>query len=151
MKKILIILAVIIIFSSCSCFKVREYTDTADSIISFINSGKIEQMNSMTDIPFILDDEIIMLKGDMDIFWRNIINAGFSINDAVYTDTFDVESGDFKLFADKMEVESYFKNYITEEAKIILIEAKNFRLIFLLDENDKGEIRIKGFKGPEAL
>lgn len=151
MKKICIILAVVAIFSACSSFRIRKYTNTADSVISFINTGKIDQIHVITDTPFILDEEIIMLKGDMDLFWRNIINAGFAINNPEYTDTFDVETDDYKLFADKMEVDSFFKNYISKDAKIMLIETADFRLIFLLDENNKGEIRIKGFKGPEAL
>ena len=55
----------------------------------------------------------------------------------------------FKIFAENMEVESFFKNYISENARIMVIETADFRLIFLLD--GKREIKIKGFKGPEAL
>jgi len=151
MKKLCIIFAVILILSSCSSFKQRKFTNTADSIISFINTGKIDQMNSMTDTPFILDGEVILLAGDMDLFWRNISNAGFVINNPVYTDTFAVGDDDYKIFEDTMEVESFFKNYISEDAKIMIIETTDFRLIFLLDDMGKREIRIKGFKGPDAL
>ena len=117
MKKMCIILAVVMILSNCASIKQRKYTDAADSIISFINKGKVDQMNSMTDMPFILDEEIILLAGDMEMFWRNISNAGFSINDPVYTDTYSVEVEDYKIFADSMETESFFKNYVSEDAK----------------------------------
>ncbi len=151
MKKMCIIFAGIMVLSNCSSIREKKYTGTADTIISFINTGKIEQMNDITDTPFILDEEIIILSEDMDSFWRNISNAGFVINDPVFTDTFIVKDDDYKAFADKMEVESFFKNYISEEARIMIIETADFRLIFLLDNTGKGEIRIKGFKGPEAL
>jgi hypothetical protein len=149
-KGIIFVFVIMILFIGCAAMQIKQYETVANNVIAYINAGDFESLSSLTNVPFLLDGEIIMLEKDMEDFWKNITAAGFKIREVVKMENLGVNENSFKQFAETMDVKSYFKNYVSSEAVLILLETETARFIFLLDMKEKDK-KIMGFKGPNAL
>ena len=152
MKKIFILLLTLTVVAVVGCVSLKQqYHDTAEDVIELINKGETEKLSEMTQTPFILDGEIIILKNDMASFWQNIVKADFKIKDPTVIEASPANEETYKHFAGTMEVETYFKKYLSDKGHVIVIETDRFMLLLLMDKTKKGKIRIIGFKGPDAI
>ncbi|HUV06925.1 MAG TPA: hypothetical protein VMX75_04295 [Spirochaetia bacterium] len=152
MKKIFILLLTLTVVAVVGCVSLKQqYHDTAEDVIELINKGETEKLSEMTQTPFILDGEIIILKNDMASFWQNIVKADFKIEGPTVIEASPANEETYKRFAGTMEVETYFKKYLSDKGHVIVIETDRFMLLLLMDKTKKGKIRIIGFKGPDAI
>jgi hypothetical protein len=149
MKKIVLFLVVI---SLIGCVSLQQqYYNSAEDVIGLINDGKADELSSMTQTPFLLDGEIIILDNDMKDFWKNILKAGFRVKNPTIVEPYPVGEDTYKEFAKTMEVESYFKKYVSKKGHVIVVETEKFKLLLIMDKTKKNKTKIIGFKGPEAL
>lgn len=149
MKKITLFLIVIALVGCVSLQ--QQYHNAADDVIDLINDGKADELSDMTQTPFLLDGEIVILDNDMKDFWQNIIKAGFGVKNPSIVEPYPVGENTFKEFAKTMEVESYFKKYISEKGHVVVVETDKFKLLLIMDKAKKNKTKIIGFKGPEPL
>jgi hypothetical protein len=147
MKKIPILLAgVLLLLGACVTFKVDE--DQVAKIIKLINSGDTDKLARVTRVPFLLDGEIIALQDDAGLLWKNLAQAGFTLQNAALADLIPVKEDTYKLFADTWEVEVFFKKYVPPKSMVAQIKADNGDFLLLLDGEKKGYAQILGIKGP---
>jgi hypothetical protein len=147
MKKIPILLAgVLLLLGACVTFKVDE--DQVTKIIKLINSGDTDKLARVTRVPFLLDGEIIALQDDAGLLWKNLAQAGFTLQNAALADLIPVKEDTYKLFADTWEVEVFFKKYVPPKSMVAQIKADNGDFLLLLDGEKKGYAQILGIKGP---
>jgi hypothetical protein len=147
MKKIPILLAgVLLLLGACVTFKVDE--DQVAKIIKLINSGDTDKLARVTRVPFLLDGEIIALQDDAGLLWKNLAQAGFTLQNAALADLIPVKEDTYKLFADTWEVEVFFKKYVPPKSMVAQVKADNGDFLLLLDGEKKGYAQILGIKGP---
>jgi hypothetical protein len=147
MKKIPILLAgVMLLLGACVTFKVDE--DQVTKIIKLINSGDTDKLARVTSVPFLLDGEIIALQDDAGLLWKNLAQAGFTLQNAALADLIPVKEDTYKLFADTWEVEVFFKKYVPPKSMVAQVKADNGDFLLLLDGEKKGYAQILGIKGP---
>ena len=89
-------------------------------------------MSGLTSTPFLLDGEIIILEKDISMIWKNIRDSGFTFEKAFETESMPVGAGDYRYFADSMEVKTWFSKYLPEKASLVKIKAKNGLYYFIL-------------------
>ena len=129
MKKILLIFAAVWMISagllSCSSVPYSRWNSSSAKVIELINSPGDEYLTKITASPFLFDREIIILEKDIAMIWKNIDEAGFCFEEAYEAESMPVSAGDYRLFADTMEVKTWFEKYLPEKASVVKIKAKN--------------------------
>ena len=138
---------VAILFAGCLSLEQR-YANAAEEVISLINSGNTEKLAEMTATPFLLDAEIILLPDDMKGFWRSIFEAGFSIDNAALTASYEIDEKTHKEFGKSLEVESFFRKYVSKDGHIVVVATGDAKILLIMDRTKKKETKLIGFKGP---
>jgi hypothetical protein len=146
MKKILIPFVCLMLIASCVTFEVDE--DEVTKIVKLINTGDSKKLAQITQTPFLLDAEIIALKDDAALFWDNLAEAKFSLDNPQLVDIIPVEEETYKLFSESWEVEMFFQKYVPEDSVVAEMKAENGSVLLLLDGEKKGYAQILGIKGP---
>jgi hypothetical protein len=146
MKKLILLVAIAI---SVGCVSLQtRFTNAGEQIVALINTGEVEKLGEMTQTPFLLDGEIILLDEDMASFWRNIFEAGFRVNEPMIRESSAVGTDTYREFGETMEVSSFFEKYLSDRSHVVYVDTTSFSLVFLLDRARWGKVRILGFKGP---
>ena len=146
-SKGLFLFLLILLFLGCLTLEQR-YSSTTEDIIQLINSGQSDSLSAMTDIPFLLDGEILLLQKDTTDFWQTIVQAGFTIPNPQLIEVFSIDDTAFTYFAETMEVESFFKKYASENSHIAIIETADIKILLLLKRTKTKEMKLIGFRGP---
>jgi hypothetical protein len=147
MKKIPILFAgMLLVLGACVTFKVDE--DEITKIIKLINAGDNKKLAQITQIPFLLDGEIIALQDDAGLLWQNLAQAKFTMRNAELVELVPVDKDTYKLFADTWEVDVFFKKYVPPKSMLAKLKADNGNFLLLLDGEKKGYAQILGIKGP---
>ena len=145
--RILFLSAVAVGLTGCLSLEQR-FTNTAENVVKLINAGDAETLSEMTRTPFILDGEILLLEQDTSGFWRDIAAAGFRIANPSLIEVFPVDDSSFKQFGGSMEVETFFKKYVSEKGNVVIIETENTTIWFLFEMTKQKKTKLLGFKGP---
>ena len=150
MKKTLLLLALAGAFtwvSSCTSVPYSRWNSSAEKAVDLVSNTGDAYTPRLTSRPFLLDGEIIMLERDTDMIWRNLYEAGFKFSNVKSTQSMPVRQGDYTIFADTMEVETYFEKYLSEDDSLVKIEAENGLYYLIL--GSRKWIRIDSIK-PET-
>ncbi len=139
-----------LVLSGCVSLQ-QQYANSAEEIVELINDGEAKELYQMSRTPFLLDGEIIILDNDVRDLWKTITAHGARVKNLVLVEAYPVEDKTYRRFADTFEVESYFKNYVSDEGHVVIVETEEFRLFLLMDKNKKGDKKLIGMKGPVAL
>ncbi|NOY10370.1 MAG: hypothetical protein GXP33_16165, partial [Spirochaetes bacterium] len=115
---------------------------------ALINKGNIDTLVKLSRIPFLLDQEIIVLPRDIRTFWTNIVHAGFKITKPELEQGESVNKNSYLEFYNSMEVKTFFKKYIEKGARIIRLKTGTGKSILLIIEPKLFSRYIRGFKGP---
>jgi hypothetical protein len=148
-KGILLLLCVFVV--SCASLQQKRYSNSTEQVIDLINRAQSGELSDITQTPFLLDSEIIILDRDMKDFWERITEAEFLIPNAFLMESSPVTKSTYKEFAPTMEAESFFGKYVTDKAYLVVVETETMRIKFLMDRVKFGTMRIIGMKGPESL
>lgn len=148
MKKILLLLAVALLVSSCATMKMSKDEKDIYYISDLINTGDDAYLAKMSQLPFLVDQEIIVLEKDVAAFWANIIKAGFTVEDPVLESGLPVDDTSYMEFYDSMEVETFFKKYVPAKARLLELETGEGQRILLIVEKKWLSRKLYAFKGP---
>jgi hypothetical protein len=142
-----VVLALILILSltACPTFTVTE--DEAAKVIALINAGDADTLASITAVPFLLDGEIIALEGDALILWKNLKEAGVTMNNARIESLTALREDDWQKFSSSWEVSVFFKKYVPKGTKLAEIDSDSGKFLLLLDGKKLGRASIIGLKG----
>ena len=134
----------------CATFSAKRYERATDTIVSMINAGDADGLAELSQTPFLLDGELIMLPQDVATFWQNVVGAGFRVESMSDLSAQPLDGGSYSQFADTMEVQTFFEKYVSDIGSVVVLRTEAFQLLLLLDR-DGATTTIVGFKGPEAL
>ena len=155
MKKTFLGLGIIALLSGgltgCASFSAHQYQNTVEKLIADLNQGREDALVKASSVPFLVDQEIILLPKDLVLFWHNLVAARFMVKEALVKGNMPVDKATYRQFAATMEGESFFANYVSAKAYWVIIETPSYRLTLLLDKDKVGKRILKGWKGPESL
>ena len=145
--------AVVLAVFLVSCASFQNYKDERDveHISELINTGNAEKLIALSELPFLLDQEIIVLKKDIESFWTNVVKAGFTVNEPELERGTPVDDKSYLEFYDSMEVKTFFKKYLPGWTRLLELKTGSGQRILLLVENrifTPKNRQIHGFKGP---
>jgi len=102
----------------------------------------------MTELPFLLDQEIVLLGKDVQTFWSTIIEVGFKVEEPVLERGVKIGPDSYKEFYDSMEVRTFFNKYLKKQSRLLELKTNTGRRILLLVTDTLFTRTIHGFKGP---
>jgi len=147
MKKIVVLIMISLIFASCASVQKKDERSIF-TVAELINQGDSGALFRMSRVPFLLDQEIILLKKDIETFWSNIIEAGYTVDSPVLEDGQAIGKDSYLRFYDSMEVKTFFKKYLPEKTRMLELKTSTNQRILLLVEKKWLTRKIYGFKGP---
>jgi hypothetical protein len=148
MKKLPYLLLVVILLASCASIQRSKDEGNIERISELINTGQAEKLTAMTELPFLLDQEIIVLAKDVATFWSTIIQVGFKVEEPVLERGVKVGPESYKEFYDSMEVKTFFKKYLKKQSRLLELKTNTGQRILLLVTDTLFTRTIHGFKGP---
>jgi hypothetical protein len=156
-KTVLLLISVGIIAGLLSCTTYSMKKTSSDKVIVLVNTKNSALLSEITSLPFLFDQEIIVLKKDSSMIWQNINNAGFNFEGIIGTESIPVSSKDYLLFGNTMEVKTWFEKYLPKKASLVKMNCKKGLYYMILGakkkvKTDSGENKdypaICGFTGP---
>lgn len=148
MKKLPLILLLVILLASCASIQRSKDEGNIERISELINTGQAEKLTAMTELPFLLDQEIIVLAKDVATFWSTIIEVGFKVEEPALERGARVGPESYREFYESMEVETFFKKYLKKQSRLLELETSTGQRILLLVTDTLFTRTIHGFKGP---
>ena len=148
MKKIPYLLLVLVLFASCASIQRSKDEGNVERISELINSGQADKLYEMTELPFLLDQEIVLLGKDVQTFWSTIVEVGFKVEEPVLERGVKVGSESYKEFYDSMEVRTFFNKYLKKQSRLLELKTNTGQRILLLVTDTLFTRTIHGFKGP---
>ena len=148
MKKIPYILLLAVVLASCASIQRSKDEGNIERISELINTGQSAKLTAMTELPFLLDQEIIVLAKDVETFWNTIVEVGFKVEEPVLERGVEVGPESYKEFYDSMEVQTFFKKYLEKRSRLLELKTNTGQRILLLVTDTLFTRTIHGFKGP---
>ena len=148
MKRLPYLLVLVIFLASCASIQRSKDEGNIERISDLINTGQAEKLTAMTELPFLLDQEIIVLAKDVETFWSTIVEVGFKVEEPSLERGAKVTTESYKEFYDSMEVETFFKKYLKKQSRLLELKTNTGQRILLLVTDTMFTRSIHGFKGP---
>lgn len=148
MKKLPYLLLLVLLLSSCASIQRSKDEGNIERVSELINTGQAQKLTTMTELPFLLDQEIIVLAKDVATFWSTIVEVGFKVEEPSLERGVEVTPESYREFYDSMEVETFFKKYLKKQSRLLELKTNTGQRILLLVTDTLFTRTIHGFKGP---
>jgi len=148
MKKLPYLLLLVVLLASCASIQRSKDEGNIERISELVNAGQAEKLTAMTELPFLLDQEIIVLAKDVATFWSTIVEVGFKVEEPALERGVKVGPDSYKEFYDSMEVQTFFKKYLKKQSRLLELKTSTGQKILLLVTDTLFTRTIHGFKGP---
>ncbi|MCF7928548.1 MAG: hypothetical protein K9L68_06215 [Spirochaetales bacterium] len=133
-------------FISCTTVPYSQQDFKVKEVVELINEGRSERLIQLSKLPFLFDGEILLRERDVATLWNNLAESGFQMKDVQIGEPVPAGKDDYPPFADTMEVRTFFKKYITEDASIVKINASNGEFYLLLGDKLDDMPKIIGYR-----
>jgi hypothetical protein len=144
----LFLLFILILLASCASIQRSKDEENIERISELINTGQAEKLAAMTELPFLLDQEIIVLAKDVQTFWSTIVQVGFTVEEPVLERGAKIGPESYKEFYDSMEVRTFFNKYLNKRSRLLELKTNTDQRLLLLVTDTLFTRKIHGFKGP---
>ncbi len=145
MKRLLLIAACAASLASCATFLQPSGGGESARLAQRINSSGADALARESSLPFVVDQEIVQLTGDVTAFWEAVKGIRFTgAPDAVM----NAGPEAYPAFADTFEMKVFFKKYVPRGARIVSLATEAGKKVLLVVADEMFGSRIYGFKGP---
>jgi hypothetical protein len=145
---LVVLVGVVLLLAACASLQQSRDDGNVQRIARLINEGRAAELTRMSAVPFLLDQEIVVLPRDVDTFWSTIIEVGFKVLEPALEAGERVGPDSYKQFYDSMEVRTYFKKYLKKSTRLLALGTGSGQRMLLLVRDSVGHRTIYGFKGP---
>jgi hypothetical protein len=142
------LLAGLLGLASCATLQSSGDRSRVEGIARLVNAGQAEKLASMSSLPFLLDQEILLLPQDVAFFWKGILEAGYRLREPELESGSAVGPESYRAFRDCMEVRTFFEKYVKRGTRLLELKTADDRRVLLLVRSTAFARRISGFKGP---
>ena len=142
------VLALAALVALATCATLQQDERRMESIARLVNAGQAEKLAAMSTVPFLLDQEILVLPQDVAYFWKSILAAGYRLEEPQVERGSAVGPESYREFRDSMEVRTFFKKYVKKGTRLLELKTGDRQRVLLLVRSSAFSRRISGFKGP---
>lgn len=142
----ILVLAALLALASCATLQRDERR--VESIARLVNAGQAERLAAMSTVPFLLDQEILVLPQDVAFFWTSMLEAGYRLEEPRLERGSSIGPDSYKEFRDSMEARTFFKKYVKRGSRLLELRTGDGRRVLLLVRFTAFSRQISGFKGP---
>lgn len=142
----ILVLAALLALASCATLQRDERR--VESIARLVNAGQAERLAAMSTVPFLLDQEILVLPQDVAFFWTSMLEAGYRLEEPRLERGSSIGPDSYKEFRDSMEARTFFKKYVKKGSRLLELRTGDGRRVLLLVRFTAFSRQISGFKGP---
>jgi hypothetical protein len=137
------------LFTLVSCATLQRNADEGfvRNVAGLVNAGNATALSSLSEVPFLVDGEIVPLPEDVASFWSTAVKAGFRIDAAALDSGTPVDAESWRAFADTAEVRFWFSRY-AKDARVIALTMTGGRHALLVARPSWFSWKLLGFKGP---
>jgi len=146
MKRSLFLLTALLAMASCATIARDERR--VEGIARLVNASQAEKLAAMSTVPFLLDQEILVLPQDVVFFWKGTLAAGYRMQEPDLERGSAIGPDSYRAFHDSMEVRTFFKKYLKQGTRLLELKTADGRRVLLLVRSTAFSRRICGFKGP---
>lgn len=147
-SKAALVLLAVLAFAACETVPVAQRERRIEILLDRLNERDVDYAIEVSRVPFVFDQEIIALSGDVETLWTNLHDVGFSFAGHRVRDIRPVNSGSYREFGNTMDMEVYFDKYLAEDGTIVHIETDYGRFLILVGDRRRGLPQLFGMKGP---
>jgi hypothetical protein len=148
MKTIIAALSAAALLFLASCATLQRDERGVQGIAGLVNSGQAESLAAMSTLPFLLDQEILVLPQDVAFFWKSMLAAGWRLEEPVVERGAAAGPDSYLQFRDSLEARAFFKKYVRKGTRLLELRAGDGRRVLLLVRYTAFSRKISGFKGP---
>ena len=150
MRRLLGVAACAILLALSSCASLQHGWDrgAVKEVADLINAGQSQKLAAMSVTPFLVDQEIVVLKPDVAAFWDGVVKSGFRVQGAALETGSSVDADSYTQFAGTMEVKSFFARYVKKDTRVLRMSTSGGGHVLLLMRSDWFSRQLIGFKGP---
>ncbi|HUX21779.1 MAG TPA: hypothetical protein VMW69_11115 [Spirochaetia bacterium] len=142
--------ALALLLSSCSTVPFAQRPKNAMRVIELFNSGDVQSLDNISQVPFLFNGEIVELREDVNTIWSNLSKSGLKLTNAQVADAQPIGPDTYKMFADTMEVKVFFQKYLPKGAALVHITFSGGSFDLLLDGARRGYPLVIGIKAGQA-
>ncbi len=142
----ILVLAALLALASCTTLQRDERR--VESIARLVNAGQAEQLAAISTLPFLLDQEILVLPQDVAFFWKSMLAAGYRLEEPQLERGSAIGPDSYREFRDSMEVRTFFKKYLKRGTRLLELRTSDEHRVLLLVRSTAFSRQISGFKGP---
>ena len=143
-----LVLSSVLLFSGCATIRGVPRKGAVENLMELINSGNTEMIVNITNIPMLVDGEMVNRDQEISSFWTQVNKAGFRVQTGKDIRIQPVDSNTYLLFGDTMEVKTFFSKYVPKTAVTAEIEGTGGTYVFLLSGRNGKYPYLFGFTGP---
>ena len=118
----LIAAAVLAMLGSCATLRRTADQGVVDRVERHLRLGDGEALARMSQVPFLLDGEVVVLPEDIRGFWDAVAAGSWTLSDAALRSGAAVDEVSWRLFAPTQEARAFFRNYGPEGARLLELE-----------------------------
>jgi hypothetical protein len=150
MRRLLAVASCAILLALTSCASLQRSSDqgAVKDVAELINAGQAQKLVAMSETPFLVDQEIVPLKADVESFWNGVVKAGFRVQGATLEEAVPADASSYTQFANTFEVKSFFSRYVKKGSRVLRMSTNGGAHILLLVKSDWFSRKLIGFKGP---
>jgi len=148
MKRSLALFGVVLLLFSCASMQRSRDQSGMLSVARLIESGQSDTLARLSGVPFLLDQEILLLPADVAVFWKGLVAAGYRLEGPELDRGSTPGPESYKDFKDSMDVRVFFKKYVKPGTRLLELHTRDGRRTLLLYRRTIGTRQILGFKGP---
>lgn len=138
----------LLIFTGCSSLPVSQRPSSVESLVYKLHTGDAEAAADLTDVPFLLDGEILVTERDAGLMWENLKKVPGLLADAEVLSITPAVPADYKKFADSSDMRVFFERALPENPTLVEIETSFGRFLLLVSGKRLGIPVLAGMKGP---
>lgn len=131
---------------SCATAPPVQTEEDVRAVTALAAAGETGKLTEQSHIPFLFDGEILVRSRDAAEMWRLIAASGLFGENPPVADFSGVGPESYTLFSDTKQVELFFSKYVSDHARIAVIDTPHAILTLLLDGKSEGYSRIAGMK-----
>ncbi len=138
----------VLLVSACATTRGVPRQHAVTNLVELVNSGNIPLIGDVTNIPMLIDGEIVSRAQEASSFWKQVHAAGFRLQEQKNIPVEPVDAKTYLLFGDTMEVRTFFSKYVPKTAVTAEVQGSGGQYIFLLSGRKGKYPYIFGFTGP---
>jgi hypothetical protein len=148
MKKLILLVLAAAALASCATFVAAPGEQAAEGLARFVNSTAPEALARASSAPFLVDQEIVSLSGDVGVFWKALKDGGVKLSSIAGAPPVAVTGETFRQFSPSFEMKVFFKKYVPGEARLYTLAAGGGKKFLLVAREEMLSRTIYGIKGP---